>query len=296
MYADRVKRTTSCQDAEYIPKVENAGEIKEENGQKYQVMHNGVKVIYGGYHGDWMGEVIKSLRGHHEPQEEKVFFEILKHVPKGGTMIELGSFWAYYSAWFNQAIEGARNYMIEPNVEKIEVGKKNFVLNGMTGNFINAFIGQTSSEFETFTDWNGKGTTLPMVAIDDFIQEHHIDKVDVLHSDIQGAELDMLNGCANSIRDQKISFFFLSTHGNKHNACKKTLEDAGYVICAEHTIEESVSADGLLVAHAPKITRVERIEITKFQASLFQRLHRLSIRVIRKVLSWLQIKNPHLGN
>jgi len=98
MFKSRIELTTSCHDADYIPKVKNAGEVEGKNGLRHQVMHNGIRVVYGGYHGDWMAEIIKVLRGHHEPQEEKAFFEILRYVSEGGTMIELGSYWAYYSA------------------------------------------------------------------------------------------------------------------------------------------------------------------------------------------------------
>ena len=66
MYRTRIRLTTSCKDTDLIPKVADAGEIKEEGGVVYQVMHNGVKVTYGDYHGKWMGEIIHTLRGHHE--------------------------------------------------------------------------------------------------------------------------------------------------------------------------------------------------------------------------------------
>ena len=124
-----------------------------------------------------------------------------------------------------------------------------------------------------------------MVAIDEFLQEHDIGEVDILHSDIQGAELDMLKGCANSIRDNKINFFVVSTHGNKHDSCKKILEDAGYIVCTEHSVEESVSADGLLAAHAPHISGVGKIEITKARLSLSQKVHRSLRKIKQRILS-----------
>ena len=86
--------TTSCRDCDHIPKVAGAGEVVEENGQRVQIMHNGVRVIAGGYDGDWMMEIIRRLKGHHEPQEELVFHEILKTLPEQATMIELGGYWS----------------------------------------------------------------------------------------------------------------------------------------------------------------------------------------------------------
>ncbi len=55
----RIKLTTSCRDSDVIPKVADAGQMRSENGAPVQIMHNGLRVIQGGYHGDWMAEVIK---------------------------------------------------------------------------------------------------------------------------------------------------------------------------------------------------------------------------------------------
>lgn len=96
----RVKLTTSCRDSDAIPKVANAGQTITRNGAKLQIMHNGLQVLYGGYHGDWMAKIIENLKGHHELQEEVVFDAILKRLGPESSMIELGCFWSYYSLWF----------------------------------------------------------------------------------------------------------------------------------------------------------------------------------------------------
>src|SRR5690242_2841455 len=84
----RIELTVACKDCEQLPKVSGAGKIYHKDGIRYQLMHNGVKVIEDGYYGAWMTELIKQLRGHHEPQEEFVFSKILKNLPKGATMVE----------------------------------------------------------------------------------------------------------------------------------------------------------------------------------------------------------------
>ncbi len=272
MHQSRIRLTTSCHDTDNIPKVPNAGQVEEKNGLKYQVMHNGVKVIYGGYHGTWMAEIIDRLRGHHEPQEEKVFHEVLKYVPEGGTMIELGSYWAYYSAWFVNSIRCANTYMIEPNRDKLIVGLNNFALNGMSGTFINAFVGKFYSKRESFIDWDGKQIYLPQVSIDNFVQTQNIPHIDILHSDIQGAELDMLYGCEKSFEESRINFLFISTHGDNHFPCYNLIEKYGFTIIASHTPDESFSVDGLIVAHSPAITGILHIHISKNKKSYFQTL------------------------
>jgi hypothetical protein len=68
---DELERTLmriSCRDSDAIPKVAMAGRVVESSRGPVQIMHNGVKVVADGYNGSWMGHVIRSLRGHHEPQ------------------------------------------------------------------------------------------------------------------------------------------------------------------------------------------------------------------------------------
>src|SRR5687768_1816503 len=79
---ERIEMTVRCRDCDGIPKVERAGEILDEGGGLVQIMHNGIRVVAGGYYGSFMTEVIQRLQGHHEPQEELVFHEILKRVPR----------------------------------------------------------------------------------------------------------------------------------------------------------------------------------------------------------------------
>jgi hypothetical protein len=98
--AFRIHMTASCRDCDGIPKVADAGKVIADHGEMVQIMHNGVKVVAGGYYGDWMTAIIRELRGHHEPQEELAFDALLRFVPDDGTMLELGGHWSYYSLWF----------------------------------------------------------------------------------------------------------------------------------------------------------------------------------------------------
>ena len=259
----RIQRTVSVRDCDYIPKVSDAGQIRVENDQKIQIMHNGLKVIHGGYHGDWMAKIIATLKGHHEPQEEKVFYEILKHIPKTGTMLELGCFWAYYSAWFNSEIEDAKNYLVEPITEKLELGRITFSLNKMNGEFHLAFVDSSSAEEESFVDWDGTVYKIQRICVDDFLKKEKIGELNILHADIQGAELSMLEGATDSLSNKKIQFIIISTHGSHHNACLESLINYKYNIIASHTIEESASADGLIVAQSSNMPKIKGVDITR---------------------------------
>jgi hypothetical protein len=78
-----------------------------------------------------------------------------------------------------------------------------------------------------------------------------IERVTLLHSDIQGFEYDMLRGCGDLVDNRKISFLFISTHSLKvHFQCRRYVVERGYKLITEHTPKESYSEDGLIVAAA----------------------------------------------
>ncbi|MBI4681229.1 MAG: hypothetical protein HY753_08545 [Nitrospirae bacterium] len=89
----RINDVLSCPDNKFIPRVNNAGSIKD----GFLVMHNGIKVLPLSYSGYPMLKMLIENKGVHEPQEERVFFEILKKMPERAVMMELGCYWSFYS-------------------------------------------------------------------------------------------------------------------------------------------------------------------------------------------------------
>lgn len=252
MSEERIRKTISCKDSDYIPKVHNAGNIID----NFQIMHNGLKIVKGCYHGDWMSYIIKACKGHHEPQEEKAFYEVLKHIKEGSTMIEIGSFWAYYSMWFNRQINNAKNYMIDIDSHYLGIGMKNFEINGLKGQF--------------------SIDRLPNFKLENFMIDNKIQFVDVLHSDTQGWEFSLLSDSQKVL--DKVGYIFVSTHTDKftpgefwgaprellHEGCLEFLQDNKFVILCEHNMKESASHDGLIVAKNPSIDpEFLNIEISK---------------------------------
>jgi FkbM family methyltransferase len=255
----RVAMTVSCRDSDYIPKVKNAGQFKTIDGTKYQIMHNGIIVESGGYFGDWMAEIITSLKGHHEPQEEKIFYELLQRLQPGATMIELGSYWAYYSIWFNHSIKDATNYCCEPDPENIELGKRNSKINKTNNmHFMQTAAGKEDGiiiDFQPQENITNPTVSVPIRSIDKLITEKLIEKFDIVHMDVQGVELDALKGAEQSIRDNRVRFVIVSTHHYAisqdvriHEKCLDYITSLGGHIIAEHAIHESFSGDGLIVA------------------------------------------------
>ena len=269
----RVDEAGLCHDADAIPKVPEAGEVRlDDKGHRVQVMHNGLVVAADGYYGSFVTQIIERMRGHHEPQEEKVFHEILKVVPPASTMLELGAYWAYYSLWFQKALPGATNFMIEPAPAALKCGIRNFELNRMRGDFTLAYIGRTSSEGWQMANLQTPPEAVGRVCVTDFVRAKRIERVTLLHSDIQGFEYDMLRGCGELIDQRQIRFLFISTHSLKvHFQCRRHLLHRGYTLITEHTPNESYSEDGLLVA-AADATALPPVEVSKRPISPRQKL------------------------
>lgn len=258
--AAKIAYGLACDDVDAIEKVEGAGELfsSPESGS-YQLMHNGIKVVPDAYCGVWMREFIRLLRGHHEPQEEKVFHEVLQAMPKQATMIELGSWWGYYSLWFASKVAESTNYLIEPSLERLEVGKKNFALNQKKGIFIQGHCGRVIP-----TEEGNNFTGSQEIHIDSFLETAGIDHLHILHSDIQGAEVELVRTCAESIRQQKIDYYFISTHSDPiHQDCLHYLMSQGLLIVAEHSVLESFTDDGVIVAKRRGALGPDRVAISK---------------------------------
>lgn len=260
----RIAITTSCNDAAKIPKVSGAGktDIDPQTGRTYQLMHNGLKVYDDTHFGPFMTEVICRLQGHHEPQEEWVFHLVLPEIPAAGVMVELGAHWSYYSMWFLREVEQGRTYMIEAN--SLQPGRDNFALNGFSeADFTQAFVAAESRAAAEVDD----GSDIPHISVDDFSASKGLDRIHLLHSDIQGAEREMLSGARRMLREHRIDFLFISTHGPViHRDCRDHLEQLGYRLITEHTILESYSADGLLVACRPGI-EIPEVQVSKRRSS-----------------------------
>ena len=255
---ERIRISCACRDSEAIPKVSDAGCVRTSGAARpYQVMHNGIKVYVDSHYGDFNTEVIRGLKGHHEPQEELVFHEVLKRIAPGSVMVELGSFWAYYSMWFHATVPGATNYMVEPIESCLDAGRANFALNGMHGRFLRACVGRQNMAEVAFKHWDGSLVPVRQIAVDTFLDDERIGRLSVLHADVQGAEKAMLEGAPNALGTKRISYIFLSTHTDiLHHQCLRILRQHSYGIVAEYAPSESYSVDGLIVASAEKESRL----------------------------------------
>jgi hypothetical protein len=254
-WAPRIRDAIASPDNEFIPRCADAGRIVD--GQ--MVMHNGLRVGELSYAGAGNRELMAANRGVHEPQEERIFQEALKWMPEGAVMLELGSYWAFYSMWFYQVVAGATCFCVEPAPENLEMGPKNFALNfGPTParvSFERAYVGSAPGQ-------SAEG--VPVISVDSFMEAHGITHLHLLHADTQGWEVAALRGARKSMAARRIDYIFLSTHGNQlHYQCLRELRENEFVILADIDSLESYSFDGLIVARRRELPGLEPMELSR---------------------------------
>jgi len=248
-WVNRINTVLLSPDNQRIKRVRGAGEIKGD----IQIMHNGLKIHAGSYYGDGNTVLLYRNHGVHEPQEEKVFEEIIRLLSPQSVMLELGSFWGFYSMSFQQQVANGINYLIEPDPHALLSGKNNFRLNNLKGNFFNYYVSDTIV-----------GGKVPTTTIDSFLRTNKIQRLNILHSDIQGFELKMLLGASQYLKEGKIDYIFISTHSNElHNECKNYLQGFEYQILCDADLDETFSWDGLIVAKYKNLAGPDNLVISK---------------------------------
>jgi hypothetical protein len=245
----RIEIVLSCPDLIYITKDKNAGKVLKNK----LIMHNGLIVNPLSYYGFPFLQMLKRSKGVHEPQEERIFQEVLKILPANSIMIELGSYWAFYSAWFMSKNRGGRAYMVEGNLDSLNNGVENFKLNNIVGDFTLGLIGK-KTEKSVFPN---------LLTLDDFIINKKINFVQLLHVDIQGSELDMLIGAKTSFLAKQVGYVFLSTHSDSlHLECIEVLKSYGHEILFSIQQEDCYSEDGIIVSKSSQMQNLPFIDIS----------------------------------
>lgn len=197
-------------------------------------LHNGIKVPVSGefsYY-DTFSKILILNRGIHEPLEEFVFQQLLTILPDNPTMLELGAYWGHYSMWLKQKKLNSCVILVEPNKNNLNVGKANFERMKFDAEFILDKVCPTR------------------FVVDHYLKEKNIKKLNILHSDIQGHEVEMLAGSVESLKNLTIDYVLISTHSQKlHYSVKEQLENFNYTIEISSDFDnETTSDDGFILA------------------------------------------------
>jgi hypothetical protein len=200
------------------------------NGNRVPISGN--DAYYGAF-----SQLLILNRGVHEPLEEFLFQELLKHLSPAPQMIELGAYWAHYSMWLKKVRPQAKNIMVEPNPTCLAAGRSNFARNGFVGEFIQAAVSRGA--------WQ----------VDQFLKTRELDQVDILHVDIEGFEVEMIEGARDALRNGRINYLFISTHSQQiHHEIIGQLKEFGYRIEVASDFDYgTTSYDGLVFASSPRV-------------------------------------------
>ncbi|MCC6212388.1 MAG: FkbM family methyltransferase [Burkholderiales bacterium] len=240
-WSARTAVALACPDNARIPRHPRAGSVSG----GYLTMFNGARVLVDGYYGAHMTRLLRANLGSHEPQEELVFAEVLRQLRPGACMLECGAYWGFYSIWFLLQAEGGEAWLVEPEREHLEIGRANLRANNVSARTCRALVGRQSAPGAPET-----------VSVDDFMRRERIARLDILHADIQGAELDMLAGAESALQAKAIDFLFISTHGDDlHEDCARSLGAHAYEMQVSIPPAQSFSVDGLIVACRPGALR-----------------------------------------
>jgi hypothetical protein len=236
----------------FIRRVPEAGFVRN----RLVTLHNGHRVAWRGpesYY-DTFSDILIVNRGVHEPLEEFVFQQMLPTLPPAPVMVELGAHWAHYSMWCKQARPAARCIMVEPTADGLRAGQNNFARHGYDGTFEAGMIGTGHD------------------SVDALLARHGVDRLDLLHCDIQGYEVEMLEGAAGALGARRIDRLFISTHDKAlHAAISRRLREFGYRIdVSSGFAEHSTSYDGFILAmrqavprFLPRVALWGRVEIAR---------------------------------
>jgi len=207
-------------------------------------LHNGNRVPLvgsGAYYGPF-SQLLVVNRGVHEPLEEYVFQQLLRSLGETPIMLELGAYWGHYSMWLKKVRPQATVILVEPDAVNLTAGINNFQLNGLTGEFIRSAVGRQHLQ------------------VDFFRSERQLDRLDILHVDIQGQEAEMLEGCGRTLAERRADYLFISTHSQAlHEQIVRDTTAFGYrVEVSSDFDEQTTSFDGFVFASSPDAALIFR--------------------------------------
>lgn len=222
----------------------------------------------------------------HEPEEEGLFLDIIEHIQNTknpGCYINIGTAIGYYPLLAKKNSKNLDIYAFEPLVLHRKFFSENISLNGFNQSEFNLYeegIASISGSVEFIESSYGssirrnssgrnfvrkikrslktllyksnlfknkKIATISVITLDDFLNKLG-KEVDLCQMDIQGLEVDALEGGKESLKTGRIKSFLIGTHGGKvHSDCISILRDSNYEIEFEEC-DTTTQPDGIIVA------------------------------------------------
>jgi FkbM family methyltransferase len=197
--------------------------------------------VGGALRGRWWlpesrGKVLRILGGTYEPEQTALF---VKHLPTGGTVLDVGAHVGYYTLLSSVLVGPAgRVFAFEPNPANQRFLKRHAAVNGCANVTVVESAVSDATGTARFDFGSGSGTghlaeggaiEVRTVTLDEFCGREGL-KPDAVKIDVEGAEAGVLRGGEATITSAR-PVVFLSTHGAEvHRRCLAWLRERGYAL------------------------------------------------------------------
>ena len=200
----------------------------------------------------------QAVRGMSDPVEIKSFMDVLEREAGPVTVLEAGAGGGVMGMHAMQYHPESRAVMIEAHPAHFRATQLNIEKNGFSkrSHTILAAVGAEAGRVVKFTD-EGYGSNIDsggkflavQVAVDGIMMDLGLESLDILHMDVQGAEVNVLYGAEEALRQGRIRYVFIGTHSDGlHEMAKNYMEDCGFLIFTDLLPSESICSDGVLAA------------------------------------------------
>ena len=157
-----------------------------------------------------------------------------------GVILDVGANIGLAAAWFAHFNPSKEIYCFEPLPGNTELIRLNCPAAHVERVALGASRGQTQLQVDPDgvmascipMAWDTNGATFDVMPLDEFIQAAQIDHVALLKIDAEGMEIEILNGCHDTLL--KTQLVAMETHGSsRHVESAKLLRSVGFVIDKE---------------------------------------------------------------
>ena len=149
---------------------------------------------------------------------KQLIHDIAQEVYDPPVMLELGAAKGEYSTYFNQELPSSTNICVE-----IRDSQADYIRGSLPSSIVySGYCGTRKHLGEALEVDNNTGLTPTRINLKDIFAENNIKHVNVLHMDIQGSEISILEELLNDNLLHKIEYLLISTHGRNTEDCTYT--------------------------------------------------------------------------
>jgi len=149
---------------------------------------------------------------------KQLIHDIAQEVYDPPVMLELGAAKGEYSTYFNQELPSSTNICVE-----IRDSQADYIRGSLPSSIVySGYCGTRKHLGEALEVDNNTGLTPTRINLKDIFAENNIKHVNVLHMDIQGSEISILEELLNDKLLHKIEYLLISTHGRNTEDCTYT--------------------------------------------------------------------------